>query len=235
MRLHQKVELRLRRLILQPEHQAGKRLPDEVSLADSLGVSRSTLRAAMQKLLQDRLVERRPRVGTFVRTASTASDLGAWSSFTHEMRQLGIDVTTYWYDARWVLPSDEEAGRLDLPPDARVLRVDRVRGWNGQRVVKSRSLLHPRTMVRETEDFDRPLYNLIHERSGIEVEFSRERLSAVLPDVCLAGVLQVATSQPLLLRERLVTDKSFRPVELSTVWYRSDIFPLTLDQRKGPF
>ena len=65
--LNKQVEQYLRRLISQDEYRQGKMLPTELALSEELGVARNTIRAAMDKLVREGLIERKKGVGTQVK------------------------------------------------------------------------------------------------------------------------------------------------------------------------
>jgi len=71
--LHVQVEKMLRDLIRKPEYQNGALLPDEVTLAMKLGISRGTIRAGIGKLVFEGLLQRKAGVGTRVAPANTWS------------------------------------------------------------------------------------------------------------------------------------------------------------------
>jgi len=93
MPLHTQAGQLLRDLIRRPEYQSGALLPDEVTLAARLGISRGTLRLAIGQMVHDGLVER--RAGTRVRPQPAESGIGAWRSFSLEMARKGICVENY--------------------------------------------------------------------------------------------------------------------------------------------
>src|SRR5512143_3576833 len=90
--LHAQVEQLLRALILQPEYQKGALLPDEVTLAAKLGVSRGTVRSGISKLVFEGALERKAGIGTRVSQQRHESGIRAWRSFTMEMASKGIAV-----------------------------------------------------------------------------------------------------------------------------------------------
>jgi len=230
--LHAQVEGLLRALIRQAEYRDGKPLPDEVTLARRLGVSRNTVRAGIARLVFEGLVERRAGVGTRAASRSVRSGLGAWHSFTREMEAKGIRVVTFDRQGAWEPAGRDAARALRIRPGARVLRLDRLRGWNGEPVVHFRSWFHPRLGLTGEEDFEKPLYETIESACGTVAEGAREELGAVAADARLARLLRVRPGASLLKRVRLVTDPGGRPIEYAVVHYRSDRFTLTLDLRR---
>lgn len=230
--LHVKAEQVLRELIRRPDYVRGALLPDEVSLARTLGISRNTLRAAVGRLVIEGKLERKAGRGTRVVEPRVSSGVGAWHSFTREMAAQGIAVETYSLRVQR-RPAPEAVSRaLKIDPDTPVVCVERVRGWARKPEVHFVSYLHPRLQISEDEDFSRPLYQLIHERCSVVADESREELQAVNADRRLARLLGVRLGTALLRRARTVYDTGRRPMEYAVVHYRCERFTLTINLRK---
>jgi GntR family transcriptional regulator len=231
--LHVQAERLLRVLILQPQYQNGDFLPDEVTLARQLGVSRNTLRAAITRLTYEGLLERKAGVGTSVASGSQESRIAEWHSFTQEMERKGIEVQTFQLDVRTIGAAADVAAALKIAPGREVLRIDRLRGWDDAPIVHFRSFLHPRLGLKNEEDFTKPLYRIIESRSGVTVDGAHEEMRAVAADAMMAKLLRVRRGTPLLRRNRAVYDHSGRPIEFAIVHYLSSHFALVLDIRRG--
>lgn len=227
--LHAQVEDVLRELIRDPDYQEGKLLPPEEEMAARFGISRNTLRAGINRMVFEGLLVRRRGYGTVVAQPRVrASRMEAWGSFTREMEARGHQVETFRLNARVIRAPDAAARALGVKAGSPVVRLERIKGFQGERVVRFLSLLHPRTKLNVKDDFSRPLYELIEERSGLIPEHSHESMSAVAADATLARALDVAPGAPLLRRERRVTDPGDRPIEYAVNHYRSDRFLYTL-------
>src|SRR5438477_2801248 len=159
--LHAQVERLLREMIAQPKYQQGELLPDEVSLSRRLGISRSTVRAGINRLMYDGLLKRKRGVGTSVNSRPVESGISQWPSFTHEMRRKGISVATFALKVRQTRSIAEVARALMIDASAKVLQLDRLRGWDGKPVVHFRSFLPPWLGLTGKEDFSQPLYEII--------------------------------------------------------------------------
>jgi GntR family transcriptional regulator len=72
----------------------GERLPSEVDLAQELDVSVAPIRAAFSQLVAAGVIYRRPGSGTYVSEDPIHHELATWSSFTQELRRLGIPFET---------------------------------------------------------------------------------------------------------------------------------------------
>lgn len=230
--LHAQAEESLRRLIQQPRYRKGGLLPDETTLANALGVSRNTLRTAVGRLVAEGRLERKSGVGTRVTEPRAQGRIGAWHSFTREMEARGVAVETYSTAARLVPATSAAARALKIPEKTEVLCVDRVRGWEGRPEAEFQSFFHPRLRLTTHDNFSRPLYEMMRERSGAMADESLEEFVAVAADRRLGRLLKVAPGTPLLRRERVVLDAGRRPMEYAIVYYRCDRFRLTLNLRQ---
>src|ERR1700730_14436883 len=89
--LHVQIGRRLSDLIRSPPYSTGALLPDELTMANRLGVSRGTVRESILNLVHQGSLERRKGVGT----RAVQTGLVDWASLTEEMRQKGIKVQSF--------------------------------------------------------------------------------------------------------------------------------------------
>ncbi len=230
--LHRQAEIHLRSLINGQEFQDGALLPNELTLANEFGVSRGTVRAALSRMVQDGILDRRAGVGTRVRPRKVESGVTAWRSLTREMAGKGVIVENFALETSRVAASKIVAQALRIDAKATVFRLDRLRGWDGMPVLHSRSWFHPRLALKGTEDFSQPIYEVLKVASGTSPHHAREEFSAVASNAQLAKQLQVKIGEPLLLRRHTVYDDGDRPVEVAEVHYVSSRFQLTLDLKR---
>ena len=230
--LHRQVEARIRQLAALPEYQQGAFLPDELTMADRLGVSRGTARAALTRLVYAGVLERKAGVGTKVARPRGESGIRAWRSFSREMAAKGIEVRNFAAEFHACPASEEAAAALQLEPGTSVQRLDRVRGWSGRPVLLSQSWLHPRLQLGAEVQFSKPLYDVIERETGAVADSARENFAAIAASAAVAKRLKVRAGAPLLLRCHTVFDASGRPIEYAEVQYVSSRFTLTLDLRR---
>ena len=230
--LHAQVESLLRDVIRDPRYRGGALLPDEVTLARQLGISRNTLRAGIARLTYEGLLERKAGVGTRAASRPLESGITEWRSFTHEMERKGIAVETFSTSARFVAATDPFARALKIEGGRPILRLDRLRGWDGRPIVHFRSYLHPRLGLSGRNDFTRPLYEIIEAETGAVADRAHEEMVAVCADAQMARLLRVRRGTPLLRRNRTVYDAGDRPIEYAIVHYLSSRFALTLDLKR---
>jgi GntR family transcriptional regulator len=230
--LHAQIEQLLRQIIREPSYRDGGLLPDEVGLAKHLGVARSTVRAAIHKLVIEGLIARKRGVGTRVVRRPITTQLAAWDSFTQEMEARGVVVCQLACEIAWVEAAREVCVALELAPGTRVLRLDRLRGTDQEPAVHFRSWFHPSVGLTGREDFSRPLYRLLEDDFGVVPMFSSEEIAALAADATLARRLNIDRGAPVLVRRRTVSDASRRPIEFAVCQYRSDRFVYNLEIRR---
>jgi GntR family transcriptional regulator len=229
--LHVQVEALLRRLIVEPSYQSGALLPDELSLAEKLSVSRATVRAALGRLVGEGLIQRSRGVGTKVVKQPVGHRLGAWSSFSKEMEARGIAIKQLAVALERVIPDERTAALLDENDDVALPCLTRLRGDGTAPVVRMRSWFPSDVPLSADDDLRLPLYDVLGPR-GFRPERSQESITAVAADAELATALAVAIGTPLLCRHRTVLDARQRVLEVAINHYRCDRFALELELRK---
>ena len=234
--LHAQVESLLRDLLKQRKYRQGELLPPEARIAEQLGVSRNTVRAAIVRLVQEGILERKAGLGTRYVNQPLRTSLMHWPSFTREMKQRGIEVEVFSLNVGLSTPSPEIVQALRLSTaegNGRVLRMERIRGYGGLPAVHSISWFHPRTALQVSDDFSRPLYQLIHARSGLAAESSEEEISANLADGNLAEMLCCHAGDAVLVRKRIVRNEERKELEYNLNHYRADRFTYGLTIQKS--
>jgi len=101
----------------------GTRLPSEDSLVQEYAVSRTTIRAAIQSLVQRGLVEIRRGKGTFVTHPKITQELTELTGFVEDMQALGRHATAKVLDQQAVAANQVVARQLALPQCAPVVRI----------------------------------------------------------------------------------------------------------------
>src|SRR5580692_8814204 len=129
--LYARVETVLAGEITDGDLKVGDQLPTEDSLVARFGVSRITVRRAIQNLVSRGLVEIRRGKGTFVAAPKIMQDLKELSGFVEDMHALGHQPTARVI-AKEIVPANATVARqLALTRGERVVRIRRVRLADG--------------------------------------------------------------------------------------------------------
>ncbi len=231
--LHSQIEAYLRALINKDEYRNGNSfLPKEVTLAKKLGVSRNTVRQAVNTLVNEHLIERKKGVGTKVINKKITTRLDNWISFTKEMRKQGIEVVNYLVNISLVIAPEEVCDALYVSKSKELWKLEKIRGSKEAKYLYSVSYFHPRVGITGEENFITPLYELLETTHDTIVATSKERITAIKANKELSTILELPMNMPLLKRERLVCDPGDRPVECNIVYYHTDYFTYDIEIKR---
>jgi GntR family transcriptional regulator len=210
---------------------AGESLPPERELAALTGLSRVTVRKAVQTLVQaGRLVQRRGS-GTFVapRVEKVEQALSLLTSFSEDMARRGKAVRSVWLSRAVHAPSPEEVMALGLAAHDRVARLERVRMADEVPLAIERASLST-AILPDPEAVGASLYAVLAERCLRPVR-AVQRISAASLGAADAGLLEVPEGAATLRIERISYLPSGRVVEFTRSLYRGDAYDFAAEMR----
>jgi GntR family transcriptional regulator len=219
--LYSRIQRDLALSIAAGEYAPGSRIPSETSLARRFGVTRMTVRHAVDGLIREGLVTRRHGSGTYVAQRRQAQRaLNRLSSFTEDMRSQGRVATASELSWSEVEAPEFVQDQLELQVGAHVVVLERLRQVDGRPVALQRVWL-PFALVPELarRSLDgASLYDTLDQDYSIRVATARQRITAVGATDREARDLGVSEGAPLIFAERLTRDANNRPVELAETW-----------------
>jgi GntR family transcriptional regulator len=206
---------------LPPETQ----LPSEDGLIERFKVSRTTVRKAIQNLVERGLVEVRRGKGTFVAQPKITQELTELTGFVEDMQALGRTPTARLVD-RCIVPADESVAKhLALAPGALVVRLQRVRLADGVAMSFDETYL-PREIGEKVAANDLealPVFALLEDKYDTPLIEAEYKLEAATADPVVAQALEVVAGSPIFLIERTSYTTGNRPVDYERLHYRGDL------------
>jgi DNA-binding GntR family transcriptional regulator len=208
---------------------SGDRLENEIALADLLGVSRPTVRSAIQFLVDGGLVSRQRGVGTVVLPPAVRRR-EAFTSLYDELEKSGRRPRTEVLAFRIEPASDEIAKRLDLEPEADVYVVERLRYASDEPLALMHNWL-PVVGLELTENdlATGGLYAALR-RVNVAPKVVRQLVGARGATPAEAKVLHDRRGTPLLTLERTAWDERGRAIEYGAHSYRANRYSLEITQ-----
>ena len=228
--LYHRMYLVLRQRILDGRYPRDQPLPNEHEIAQQSGVSRVTVRRAMERLAAEALIERRRGRGTFVTAYSKAPHFEAsLSGLLDNMLAMGLKTQVTVLEFAYVSPPPAIQRDMGIGPSEIVQLAVRVRRY------KNEPLCHLVTYVPErigktykAADLSSvPLLQLVEQAGVVTVE-ADEHITARLADPDVAGPLDVELGSPLLQVTRITRDVNGSPVEHLTALFRPDRYEYRL-------
>jgi GntR family transcriptional regulator len=204
----------------------GQALPGERGLAAALGLSRVTVRKALDGLEDAGLVARRHGARTEVATRVEKA-LSALTSFSEDMLARGITPGFRWIGKDLVRATAAEAAALGLPAAGQVWRLARVRTGDGRPIAREVSSI-PAALLDSPELIEGSLYRTLAARGAAPVR-AVQRLRAALPDAADRRELDCGEATPILEIERRCFDAAGAVVEFSRSRYRADVYDFVVE------
>jgi GntR family transcriptional regulator len=225
--------------IVSGELAPGSALPSEQELCGAYGVSRPTVRQAAQELVNERLLERRRGLGTFIAHPRVRQELGGLRGFTEKMqlegRVPGTQVMEHRVAAARSLDNDT-ALHLELSPKAKVLRVVRLRLADGVPVLfETLSVPCDRFPGIANIDLARAsFYSTLRNQYGVVMSFLRETLEPVTLTEEEAEALKTKAREESIRATLTTYDHDGRPVEFTRSVVRRDASLYEIEVRRDP-
>jgi DNA-binding GntR family transcriptional regulator len=211
----------LRQLIESGQLPVGTHIESEVTLAERLGVSRPTLRRAMQELVSEGSLSRKPGLGTEVVQATVHRPI-ALTSLYDDLAKGGRQPDTRVLEFEVVPASDAIALTLRIPPRSAVTSMRRLRSSGGEPL----ALMHNVVPVQVAR-LSRPalqhngLYALLRE-VGAHPDTATEVIGARVATAEEAGVLGIKRGDAVLTMSRSAWGLDGRGIEYGSHIYRAD-------------
>jgi GntR family transcriptional regulator len=230
--LHYQTEQIIRALIKEEDYSKGKLLPTETEISKKLGISRNTVRQAINKLVTDGLLIRKKGVGTTVLKHQLYSKVSNWFSFTKELESRGMKVKNYKISIKEVYPPIEVSLFFKIPLKTKVIKLERLRGNDEIPFVYFISYFNPAIGITGKENFSIPLYEMLDQQYNVTAIKSNEELKAMKADSYLAKKLDIPEGDPLLVRKRMVYDLNDRVIEFNIGYYIGEKFTYVLESER---
>lgn len=235
--LHDQVREAIEAQILSGEIPAGARLHSERDLADRLGVSRVTVRRALDALEREGLVRATPGSGRFVRGSALAESPNELLSFTELGERRGLSASSVVLRTSVRPATLEEAERLGIAPGADLFELDRLRMLDGVAVALDHTRI-PLAIAPSLPDVDFRTTSLYRVLADARADVARADYSteACAATPAQAEQLGLRPGDPLLLARTTSYDDAGRIVELGETYYRGDRyrFHATLVRERRP-
>lgn len=216
--LYLRLEQAIRRLIEQGELRPSQTLPSERALVRATGMSRVTVRTAMERLIGDALISTRPGAGSQV-SPLLEQPLSVLLGFTEDMKRRGAATESRLISQEVGLPTTDEMLKLGLAASEPVFRLSRIRLANGEAMAIEHAVV-PQSAIG-TETVEGSLYDRLRHTGNMPVR-ALQRLRSSIAEDWEARHLCIPAGSPILRIERHAFLASGRSIEVTRSAYRGD-------------
>lgn len=205
----------------------GDRMPSEPTLCRTTGHSRSTVRKALQLLVDQGYITKAQGKGTFVselpQRVEAASKLApTFLSFTENARQMGATPETRTIDLRTVTPTPGLATFFGVDENDELFEVTRLRSVNGEPVMLETIWLPMAYADLDGTELNGSLYQALKAHYGKEPSTGTKSIGICYANSRESFQLGVERDTPLMLIEDHVVDQDGAPLHVSKQVLRGD-------------
>jgi GntR family transcriptional regulator len=208
----------------------GEAIPAERQLGIDLGVSRLTVRAALDELVREGYLVRRRGAGTFVAEPKVAKGIDI-TSFSDDMRARGLTPESRTLDLHVEMAGARLGRILHVSPSEQILSVKRLRLADGDpmaiELLHVRASLVPGLTGRDLEE--NSFYDLLLSRYEIAIVGGTQTVEPTVTNEEESASLGVPLHSPALLFERLTRSATGDLVEFTSSTYRGDRYRIVTE------
>ncbi|SCL35597.1 GntR family transcriptional regulator [Micromonospora rhizosphaerae] len=211
--------------------QPGDPFENEIALAERLNLSRPTVRRAIQELVSQGLLLRRRGLGTTVANRKVHRRAELTSLYDDLKRDAGRPTTIVLQHE--LVRDQRVAAALDLPADAELLSIVRVRFSDNRPLAILRNWLPSSCADITREQLQaQGLYALLRDR-GVRPVVAHQTIGARTPTAAERRHLGLKPSEPVLTMTRSAFDSAGNPVEYGDHCYRAQDYSIEvmIDER----
>ena len=226
MPLYYQLQTLIRQDIADGSWKEEEMIPSEDELAAQFGISRGTVRTAINGLVQDGTLVRKQGKGTFVVPPNFRT------SYIRFFHPVGDDPRDH------VLPTSEVLGVEVAPPEDKVKRILKL--TKADRVIVVRRLRREQDVPVVLEDIflpkkyfpnfnkadlvDEPVYPTYAAKYQVQIVGADEDFEPRIADQEVAAALSIKPGDPVIFIERIAYAHDDRPVEYRRCTGRGDLF-----------
>jgi DNA-binding GntR family transcriptional regulator len=221
--LYYQVAQQLEQIIQSGELAPGTRLNNELVLADQLGVSRPTLRRAMEYLVDRGYLVRKRGIGTQVVHPKLRRPVGLTSLYD-DLALAGKDPRTSVLSLKTLPATDVVAHTLGIDEGRPVVALERLRYADDEPLALMRNWIPPGQVTLTAEHLEHAgLYQLMR-AAGLRLHLASQTIGARAATPAEARLLDAPKGEPLLTMRRTTYDDMGRPLELGDHLYRASLY-----------
>ena len=227
--LYQQIKNYLNDMIMNGRLAPGHRLPSEKELQDRFGVSRITVRQALQELPLEEKVMRVPGKGTFV-LQPKIEPLTALTSFSENMRAQGLEPSYCQAQVELVEPPATVRTVLDLSKGEQAVHIHCLMLADGLPMAIQDEYLPPGIYRRNPRLFTpevlnvTSLYNILERELGIPLIRAEEYVDVARASPQEAELLTMEPDDLVLVITRITVTDDDIPVEYVKLTFRADCY-----------
>ena len=224
--LYRRLEDAIKQAIATAQLKRNAVIPSERTLCDALGISRVTVRKAIDGLVSDGLLDRRQGAKTVV-SSRLEKSLATMTSFSEDMRSRGLQPGCVWISREISRPSPAEMMALGISGSEKVVRLRRLRTADDTPIAIEIATL-PARYVPDPQAVKDSLYEYLEATGALPVR-ALQRMQAKPATDEERQLLETPEDTSLLVMERRCFLADGQIVEFTQTKYRGDVYDFVIE------
>lgn len=208
------------------------RLPTEEELSSKYGVSRITIRRAVDELVNQGLVEKKQGKGTFVTKPKYSRNIRRLSGFTQMCEQMGVVPGGRMLDNRLIAADEKTAKKLGVAPGSDIIYIHRLRYANNEPVIIERNYFPPKYAELLQRRFDNEsLFAYLKEHMGVICKESEKLIELCHVTGEEAKMLDVKRGDYMMFVKSTAYDQNREPIYVGVQIINGERFSLNVYEK----
>ncbi len=229
--LYSQIRELLRLRIFDGTYKSHQQMPSENEMVRLFGVSRITIRQALNDLQKEGLIFKIHGKGTFVSKPKAVQNLMRLEGLGEALAGGGHEIYSQVLEHRLVRAGQRVATRLQIGEKDEVMEIRRVRCLDREPISLDVTYL-PAALGQRIVKEDLPrrdIFVILENDYGIALGNAELQIEAICADSVLAAALNLVTGAALLRIERLTFTADHAPLDFEYLYYRGDAFQYRLE------
>ncbi|TYS61377.1 GntR family transcriptional regulator [Sutcliffiella horikoshii] len=212
----------------------GENIPSEREYAENYGISRMTVRQAINSLVNEGLLYRKKGSGTFVSEKKIEQPLQGLTSFTEDMQKRGMSPTSKLIHFEVIPANSFIANELKISEYAPVYEIKRIRLADGEPMALETNYLSVNLVKGLTvEKVKASIYSYVEEKLGLRITHAEQLIESVRASDEHEKLLNIEKDHPMLYIQRNTFLHDGTPLELVKSVYRGDRYKFQIKMERN--
>ena len=208
-------------------------IPTEQALINEFRVSRTTIRQAINILVQNEMLEKTQGRGTIVKPQNLLGNLGRLKGFAEEVRSKGQAPHSRLIRSEFRTTLYQEKTELNVSQAEEILLIERIRFADDVPIaIEKTSWPKDIGELLIRHDLNQVNYYDVLEAHNIYLKNAQENIRAINATIEEADLLGIRPGEALLEMTRLSFGMTDDPIEFTKTKYRSDKYQYSIDLKR---
>ncbi|WP_048716545.1 GntR family transcriptional regulator [Bacillus sp. 522_BSPC] len=230
--IYYQLEMEIKEII--KELTPGDPISSEREFSEKYGISRMTVRQAINNLVAEGVLVRQRGKGTFVATPKVEQELSGLTSFSEDMRSRGLTPKTKILDFKTIPCPRRVASKLRIEEEEMVYEFSRLRIADEIPMALETSYI-PTALIKELQEetLHGSIYEYVEKTLQLKISHATQTIESTLSQKNESIPLGIKEGAPALLMERYSYLENGTPFEYVKSIYRGDRYKFVIDMKRS--